>query len=301
MKAVLLTDYGDVDKLVLWEVPELVPGPGEIKVGVEGASINPMDYKLRRGDLRAVMPLELPAILGRDVAGTVLEVGENVTGIEVGDRVMGLVEHGYAEEVVGPAEAFAKVPDELPAADAAALPLVGLTGAQLVEETLEPNQGDLVLVTGAVGSVGRVAVFAARQCGARVLAGVRARQRAQAEALHVDGVVALDDPDELAKLPVLDGIADTVDGEVLERLLGKVKPGGVVGTVLSAPASAAKRAISVRTMLTHPDAERLAALGEAYSRGELELPVDKRYPLTEIRAAQRLAEQPGVGKIVVMP
>lgn len=300
MKAVLLTDYGDVDKLVFKDVPEPAPGLREVKVHVEGASINPVDVKLRRGDLRAMRPLDFPTILGRDVAGTVREVGEAVRELEVGDRVMGLVDHGYAEIVVAPVEAFAKLPDEVGVEEAAALPLAGLTGAQLVEEVVQVKPGDLVLVTGALGSVGRVAVFAAKQRGARVLAGVRSSQLDRAEELEADGVVALDDPRALDALPLLDAIADTVNGAVLESLLPKVKRGGVVGTVLGKPKSATGD-VTVRTMMVHPDAARLAELGEAVADGEFELPVAKRFPLSDVRSAQRMAEQHGVGKVVLVP
>ncbi len=300
MKAVLLTDYGDVDKLVVKDVPEPVPGQREVKVHVEGASINPVDVKLRRGDLRALRPLEFPAILGRDVAGTVREIGDAVKEFHVGDRVMGLVDHAYAEVVVAPVEAFAKVPDEVGAEDASALPLAGLTGAQLVEEIVEVKPGDLVLVTGALGSVGRVAVFAAKQRGARVLAGVRSSQREQAETLDADGVVALDDQRALDALPLLDAIADTVNGAVLEALLPKVKRGGVVGTVLGKPKSGSD-GVTIRTMMVHPDPTRLAELGEAVADGELELPIARRFPLAEVHKAQRLAEQHGVGKVVLVP
>src|SRR5258706_4626445 len=113
MKAVVLTDYGDVDKLVVEEVEEPKPGRNQIKVRVLGASVNAIDWKIRRGDLRNTLPLRLPTILGRDAAGEVIELGEGVTEFELGDRVMGLVEHSYAGMVVGRVEAFAKLPKEI--------------------------------------------------------------------------------------------------------------------------------------------------------------------------------------------
>jgi NADPH:quinone reductase-like Zn-dependent oxidoreductase len=300
MKAVVLTEYGGVEKLVVTDVPEPAPGPHEVKVRVEAASINPIDYKLRRGDLRTIMPIELPTIPGRDVAGTVVEVGSDVSDLKVGDRVMGLVEHGYAEMVVALATAFAKVPDPVGAVQAAALPLAGLTGVQLVENAIEAKRGEILLVTGAVGSVGRVAVFTAKQHGARVIAGVRGRQRLEAESLGADEIVALDDRRALDKLPLLDAVADTVDGDVVEALLPKIKRGGVLGTVLREPPGAEQREISVRTMLVHPDAERLSELGEAVASGEFALPVKRRYALSEVRLAQRVAEKHGSGKVVLV-
>lgn len=301
MKAVLLTGYGDVEKLQFTEVEEPNPGPRQLKVRVAGASINPVDWKIRRGDMRAVLPLELPTILGRDVSGEVVAVGLDVHEFQPGDRVMGLVQHGYAEYVVASVDAFAKLPPEIEMDRAGALPLVGLTGAQLVEEGVDVHAGDKVLVTGAVGSVGRVAVFSAKQRGAKVIAGVRSNQRDSAEKLEVDQIVALDDPSEVARLTRVDAIADTVNGEVMSALLDKVRRGGVVGTVLSPPPGAAEHGVQVHAILTHPDPKRLAELGDAVVRGELILPVDRRFPLSEAPAAQDLAEAGGVGKILLVP
>src|SRR5665213_571161 len=226
MKAVLLTAYGDVDKLAVREVPDPKAGPNEIRVRVAGASINPVDWKQRSGLAAKFMPLDLPAILGRDASGEVIQVGAGVTAFEVGDKVLGRIMGGYAEQVVAPVDAWAKVPAKLDLADASALPLVVLTGAQLVEEAVNPKPGDLVLVTGALGGVGRTAVFAAKARGAKVYAGVRAKQRAEAAKLGADVVIALDDESDVAKLPPLDAIADTVGGETTQKLLGKLKPGG---------------------------------------------------------------------------
>ncbi|MES1188913.1 MAG: NADP-dependent oxidoreductase [Myxococcales bacterium] len=301
MQAVVLTGYGDVEKLELREVEEPNPGARQIKVQVAGASINPIDWKIRRGDLRGMLPLHLPVILGRDISGTVVAVGHEVKEFEVGDRVMGLVEHGYAELVVAPVEAFAKLPPEIELERAAALPLVGLTGTQLIEEAAEVKGGQRVLVTGALGSVGRVAVFAAKRRGAQVVAGVRARQRQEARKLEVDEIVALDDPDDIARMKPVDAIADTVNGKAVQAVLDKVNPGGIVGTVLGPPLGAKEQGLRVHPILAHPDPERLAALGEAVVRGELVLPIDKRYPLSDVQTAQHVAEAGGVGKVLLLP
>ena len=301
MKAVVLTGYGDVEKLELREVEEPNPGPRQIKVKVAGASINPIDWKIRRGDLRSVLPLHLPTILGRDVAGEVVAVGRQVTEFQVGDRVMGLVQHGYAELVAGAVEAFAKLPDEIELHRAGALPLVGLAGSQLVDEAVAPHSGERVLVTGAVGSVGRVAVFTAKKRGAQVLAGVRSEQRAEAEKLDVDEIVALDDADAIKRLKPIDAIADTINGKVVASLLDKVRPGGVVGTVLNPPLGAKEQGLRVHAILAHPDSKCLEAIGQAVVKGELVLPVDRRFPLAEAQVAQHVAEAGGIGKILLVP
>ncbi len=300
MKAVVLKSYGDVDALAIQDMPEPKVGPGEVKVRVTAAGINPVDWKIRRGDMKARMSLQFPTILGRDVAGEVMEVGSGVTGFKPGDRVMGVVNAGYAEKVVAPAEAWAKVPQSLDLKDAAALPLVTLTGVQLMEEGVNPKAGDTVLVTGALGAVGRSAVFAAKARGAKVLAGVRARQKDEAQKLGVDGVFALDVPEEVAKLPMLDAVADTVGGKVVASVLEKVKPGGTLGSVLGEPPEAKGRQLTVRAILTHLDSRRLEQLAQSVAQGDLVIPVTKRFPLEQVREAQKLAEQSGVGKVLLV-
>jgi len=301
MKAIVMREYGGVDALQLTDVSEPQPGPHDIKVRVIAAGINPVDWKLRSGALRGRMPLMLPTILGRDVAGEVVEVGDEVREFEEGDRVMGLVQHGYAEYVVARSDAWAKVPDELPFTTAGVLPLVGLTGCELVEEAIDVQAGQLVLVTGAVGAVGRVAVYAARHRGAHVLAGVRASQREAAEELDAERIFALDDPADLARLPLLDAIADTVDGEVLDRVLANLKPDGVVGSVVGESARAKEEGISVHTLLAHTDPARLEELGHAAVAGAFTLPIERTFPLEQAREAQRLAEGRGVGKVLLTP
>jgi NADPH:quinone reductase-like Zn-dependent oxidoreductase len=298
MRAVLLTGYGGIDKLELREVPEPSAGTGEIKVRVAASSVNPIDWKLRSGAYRQRSPLEFPAILGRDAAGEVVATGPGAGAFRVGDKVLGLVNEAYAEYVVDKENAWAPLPAGLDLIDAAALPLVLLTGTQLIEEAVRPRPGEAVLVTGAVGSVGRAAVFAALSCGAEVAAGVRAKQRDEARKLGVD-VVALDDEAELQRLPRLDAIADTVNGDTLQKLIGKVKPGGTIGSVLGEPAGAKERGLAVRAHLTHPDSRRLAALARSVAEGKLTIPIAKRMPLADIREAHALAERGAGGKIVL--
>src|SRR5437762_915619 len=215
MKALVLTGYGDVDKLELRDLPDPKAGAGQVRVRAAASSINPIDWKLLSGAMQAWMPLQLPAILGRDVSGEVIEAGAGVTAFKPGDKVLGRVDQAFAGQVVAPADAFALLPPGLDLRDAAALPLVGLTGAQLIEEAVKPGKGDLVLVTGALGGVGRVAIHAAKKLGARTIAGVRKKQTAAAAELAASEVIAIDDDAQIARLPQLDAIADTVGGEVM--------------------------------------------------------------------------------------
>jgi NADPH:quinone reductase-like Zn-dependent oxidoreductase len=303
MKAIVLSEYGGPDKLVLREHPEPEPGADQLKIRVSSASINPIDWKLRSGAYKSRMPLELPAILGRDAAGEVLKVGPGVTAFKVGDPVMGLIHGGYAEFVVAPEESWAALPLGLEPTDAGALPLVLLTGDQLAALTLgnAEVQGKTLLVTGATGAVGRVAAWVARQRGIRVIAGVRGKHLEEAKALGLDGEIALDDQAALSQLAQVDFIADTVGGETIAQLLPKLKPGGVVGSVVGEPAGAKAHGITVRAFMAHPDSQRLAELGTAVANGLLVIPIAKRFPLAEASAAQALAERGGSnGKVLLV-
>ena len=303
MRAIVLDEYGPPSALQLRTVPDPAPGPNEIAIRMAGASLNPVDWKQRSGVMKQFMPLEFPAVLGRDASGTVSAVGPGVSAFAIGDRVLGRVPGGgYAEIVVAPLACWARVPTKANLADAGALPLATLTGAQLAEEAVDARAGEAILVTGATGAVGRVAVFAAVARGAKVWAGVRGKYRDQAaELAGLAGVVALDDDADVAKLPPLDGIANTIFGDTIQKLLPKVRAGGKIGSVVGEPSGAKERGLVVKAFMTHDDAKRLGELAQAAADGELVVPIARRFPLADARAAHELAESGGVeGKVLLL-
>ncbi len=297
MKAAVLIGFGGVDQLEIRDVPEPLPGPGEVRVRVVATSINPIDWKLREGAKRPGMTLVPPVILGRDAAGEVIDVGAGVTRLRVGDRVAGLVMGAYAEQVVAKEEAWAVVPRAMNLGDAAAVPLVALTGMELVEEGLRARAGDTVLITGAVGSVGRAAVYTAKARGAKVWAGVRGSQQRAAAELGVDGIVVLDGA--AGAIPVFDAIADTVGGAPMQKLLDNIRRGGAIGTVVGEPPGARERGLEVRQVWAHPNPDRLGTLLQAIAEGALVMPIAKRFSLAQIREAQQSAQSGAGGKVIV--
>ena len=301
MKAVLLYGYGGVDQLRYEDAPDPQPGNGEVVIQVISTSINPVDYKIRQGAMKQLMPLDLPAILGRDVAGRVTLLGSGVSKFQAGDMVMGLVNRSYAEYLATSADDLCGIPDGLDPETAGALPLVLLTGAQLIEKGVQPKSGEVILITGAAGSVGRTAVYVAKQHGASVIAGVKSAQKGLAESIGADSVALLDDEREVAALPELDAIADTVGGEIIEKLIPRLKKSGRLASVLGKPAAAEKLGIEVREVWCRPDAERLRVLAEDARDRKLNIPVAKRMRLSEIREAQSTAEAGVDGKIVLLP
>src|ERR1700723_3021719 len=197
MNAVLLCSYGDPSQLRYEETAMPKYGDHEVLVRMHATSINPIDVKIRSGAAKSRMPTEFPAILGRDLSGDVAETGRDVTGFPKGMRVMALANRTYAEYAVAKADVLSPIPDALNFEQAAALPLATTTGSQLIERAVKPKAGQTVLVTGALGSVGRTAVHVARKSGARVLAGVRAKEKEAAAKLSVEGIVAIDSEEEI--------------------------------------------------------------------------------------------------------
>jgi NADPH:quinone reductase-like Zn-dependent oxidoreductase len=299
MRAAVLARYGDVNGLEVRDVPEPAVGPGKVKVRIAAASVNPLDVKLVSGALKTWFPLELPAILGFDGSGEVVAVGSGVSGFRVGDPVLGQIRHSQAGLALASPEQIAKVPPGLSVVDAAALPVVALTGTQLLEEAVAPAPGDVVLITGALGSVGRYAVHAALRRKVRVIAGVRKRQLAEAAALGAESVVALDDPGAVAALPQLQGIADTVGGETVAAVLPKLARGGRLGSVVGEPAGAKERGIQVRAMTTRSDPARLGQLAQEVASGTVVVPIAARLPLAQVREAFQAVKGGAAGKVVL--
>jgi NADPH:quinone reductase-like Zn-dependent oxidoreductase len=301
MNAVLLHGYGSVDQLVYEEVPIPLAGPGEVLVKMASTSINPIDYKIRRGDMQEIMPLQLPFIPGYDLAGQVVALGEGVTTVKLDAMVMGVAEHTYAEYVVCKAGILAPIPAGLDPNEAGAFPLVLQTGAQLIELGVAPRSGGRLLITGALGSVGRTAVHVAKQHGAYVIAGVRSNQQAEAEKLGADEVIAVDDEKQLNSLQELDAVADTVGRDVIDRLIPHIRKNGVLATVVGRPKSADGKDLQVHEVWAQPDAKQLEKLAVELARGEFTIPISKRFKLPEIRQAHTVAEKGGGGKVLIAP
>lgn len=301
MKAIQIYGYGGADQLRYEEVPTPVAGPNEVLVKLAATSVNPIDWKIRRGDRKSSMALQFPVILGRDVAGEISAAAAGASDFKLGQKVMALADRTYAEFVAVPIAVLAPVPEGFDIEQAGALPLVVSTGAELMER-IGPQRGDTVLVTGALGGVGRTAVYVALERGARVIVGVRASQKQQAQALKAAQIVALDSVDEISALPELDAIADTVSGEVIGNLLPKLKRGGVLGSVLGKPKAAEGKDIRIETFQVQPNAMRLARMAEAVRSGKLAIPIARKFRLSEAAAAQQLAETGHVdGKVVLVP
>ncbi|MBT3167082.1 NADP-dependent oxidoreductase [Streptomyces sp. Vc74B-19] len=300
MRAARYHEYGDTTVLTVEEAPDPAPGPGEIRIRVAAASVNPVDWKVRGGAVRDVLPVDLPAIPGRDAVGRVDLVGAGVEGVSVGDRVFGLGGVTGATAELAVLTAWAPAPAEWSDAEAAGAALAAVTALSGLK-ALGPLSGRTLLVEGAAGGVGGAAVELAVAAGATVI-----------------GTAGTHNHAFLTEL----GAVPTTYGEGLAERLAVVAPQGI-DLVLDTAASGSLGELvkiagdpsRVVTVADHQGAGRLgvrvadavndstwlaeaAALGE---RGRYTPRVERTYPLEEIAKAHAHSQGGHVrGKIVVM-
>jgi len=302
MKASVIHEYGGPEVLRYEDYPDPVFQSGDVLVRVAAAGVNPVDALERSGGTKEWRPVQFPGVLGWDLSGTIERLGTGVDGFSVGDQVLAWAYHTYAELCAVKADLLAKVPRGMNLVDAAALPLVTMTGSQLIYAGADVKPGQTVLVSGAAGGVGRSAVFAAKDRGALVIAGVLKKQLEAAKNLSADRVVALDDPPAFTDLQPVDVVANTVRGKTAEDLMAKVKLGGTFASVTGAPANAAKYP-QVRTVafVSKQDTKNLEYTAEAVRAGKLTIPIGSRLPLRNAAEAHTALAKGGAGKILLLP
>jgi NADPH:quinone reductase-like Zn-dependent oxidoreductase len=303
MKAVVLHEYGGPENLKFEDnVPEPQLSGSTVLIAATAASVNPIDWKLRSGAMQKMHPLTFPAILGRDVSGIVRAVGATAKHFKAGDRVLALSNKTYAELVAVDDSDVTHLPDGVDLADAAAIPLISLTGDQLVRLATNVQKGQVVLITGALGSVGRAAVHTAKKIGAQVIAGVRGKELDEVRSLGVSDALAIDDDHAIERFRLVDAIADTVGGEVAAKLISRVKPGGSVGYTAMLPESAASKnpTVKITRVGARPDPSKVREFADDVRDGKFVLPIGRRMPLRDAAEAHVLGQEGGIGKIVLL-
>ena len=290
-------------EIVPREHPDPEPGAGEVLVRVRAAGVNPIDWKLRAGHLKEWMPVELPAIPGLDLAGTVEALGDGVDEFEVGEDVFGRGRGSYAEYALASVGTLAPKPAGIGFAEAAALNVGGLTAWLGLFDVADLQPGQRVLIQGGAGGVGALAVQLAHWKGAYVIATSSASNLDFVRTIGADevvdyGAVRFEDVVE----PV-DVVFDTVGGEVTDRSWSVLRPGGTLIVIASMPDADRAARLGVRVGSPQPPAEtapvlrQLAALVES---GDLTIPVGRRYPLAAAAEAQAASETGhGRGRIVL--
>ncbi|MGC5311792.1 NADP-dependent oxidoreductase [Micromonospora zamorensis] len=303
MYAIRMHEYGGPEVLRYEEAPQPVPGTGEVLIEVAGTSFNPADAIIRAGALHHSHPVRMPHIPGTDVAGTIAGLGAGVSGHAIGDRVIAALprpaDGASGEFTLAPAAAVVPAPTSIPLADAAALPIAGLTAWQGIHEHLRVAPGQRILVNGAGGGVGRFAVQFARLAGATVVGVAGPASVAAARSAGADEV--LDHTVDRLTEPV-DGVfnAASVDRSSLDRLVTLIKPGGGLVSITSPASPDRRRAVRTMVMTIHRDPSHLAEIARRVDTDGISPGVTERLPITEIvevhrrHAAGRLS-----GKVVL--
>ncbi|MFF5536514.1 NADP-dependent oxidoreductase [Streptomyces cinerochromogenes] len=331
MKTFVIERYGDKAGVRATEMPDPQVGADDVLVRIHAASVNPLDLKIRDGDLKAILPYRLPLILGNDLAGVVVQVGSAVTRFTVGDEVYarpGKDRIGtFAELIAVHQDDVAIKPATLTMEEAASLPLVALTAWQALVERAQVQPGQKVLIHAGSGGLGTIAVQLAKELGAHVAATASTAKVDLVKELGADVVV---DYRQQAFETVLDGydvVLDSLGGETLEKSLQVLKPGGKVISVAGPPDAAFARelganpilrlamsALSFRTrrrakrrhvtysfLFMRASGDQLRELTPLIEAGKIRPVVDNVFPFDQTRQALEYVEEgrAKAGKVVV--
>jgi NADPH:quinone reductase-like Zn-dependent oxidoreductase len=305
-KAVQFEEYGGIDVLQVRDVARPRPGADQVLVAVRAAGINPSEAAIRTGRVRAIFPATFPSGQGSDLAGVVEEVGASVKGVSVGDEVIGFTNNraSQAEYVLVEATNLTAKPSEVPWEVAGALFVAGSTGVATVR-AVAPVEGEAVVIAGGGGGVGVFAVQLAVRTGARViaLAGERhhawLRERGALPVAYGDGVRGR--ISTAAQEAPVAAFIDLVGGGYVELALELGIPRDRIDTIVDFPAIE-KHGVKGVGGAAAASAATLADLAEAIAAGELVVPIQRTYPLDDVRAAFAELEAGHVsGKIVLIP
>jgi NADPH:quinone reductase-like Zn-dependent oxidoreductase len=304
-KAVRFNQYGDLDVLQIVDVERPVPGPGQVLVKVKAAGINPGEASIRKGLLHAMWPATFPSGEGSDLAGIIVEVGEGVQDFAEGDEVIGFTDNraSHAELVLVESDHLTRRPPNVPWEMAGALFVAGTTAYAAVR-AVTLKRGDTLAVSGAAGGVGSIAVQLAVREGARVigLAGPAHHQW-----LRDHGVIPVAYGEGVeqrlheAAGDRLDAFIDTYGADYVELALKLGVAPERIDTIINFEA-ASKYGVKAEGSTQGASASVLGELAGMIDQGELEIPIARTYPLTEVREAFRELEQRHtLGKIVLIP
>ena len=330
MKAAFIRRYGGNKVVELGELPAPQAGPGELLVAVHAASVNPVDFKIRDGMLKMIIPFGFPLILGNDLSGVVKAVGAGVTHFKPGDAVFARMDKrrigAFAEfAVVAEADAAAK-PANLSHIEAAAVPLAGLTAWQALFEIGGLKAGQKVLIHGGSGGVGSFAIQLAHHAGATVATTVGARNAELVRSLGADIVIDYKTQRFEDVVSGYDLVFDTQAGDIQHRSFSVLKRGGVLVSIAGKPDGRLVREFGLNPLLgvlldflsrkslrlakrhgvryeylfMHPSGEQLAQIGRLLAEGSVRTVVDKVFPLAQVREALAYSEAGhATGKVVV--
>ena len=298
MKAVALNKFGGVEQLHLTEIPTPQPGLNEVQIQVEYTAINPVDWKICSGSFQKI-PHKFPLIPGWDAAGKISAVGKNVTKFKVGDEVYAYcrkptVQWGtYAEFVCFDAEHVALKPKKLNFAQAAAIPLVGLTAWQGLFDQAKLKRGESILIHGGAGGVGSLAIELAKNAGATIYTTASKNNHDYVKKLGANFAIDYTSEDFVKKIKSsfpqgIDVVLDCVGGETLEKSYQILKPKGRLVSIVNKPdeEKCKKYNITGSIFMVEPNGNQLKQLAELIDQGKIHAPHIKELPLSQFAEAQ---------------
>lgn len=312
MKAIILNQAGGPENLVFTDLPQPVPNVGEVLIKVKAISINPVDIKTRKGaGLFKKLSEEPPVILGWDVAGEVVEVGEEVTSLEQGDKVFGMINfpgHGraYAQYVTAPATHLAEIPELVTIQEAVAGTLAALTAWQVLIDQLKVQPGEKVLIHAAAGGVGHFAVQIAKYLGAYVIGTASDANYDFVKELGADEFVDYTQVKFEDVLKDIDAILDPVGGENPKRSLNVLKRGGRLvaingGLTDEIKKLAEDKGLKAWPYMVHSNGDDMEQLAELLEAGTIKPHISKEFPFEQMADAHRQLETGKTrGKIVIV-
>src|SRR6201987_864991 len=307
MKAVTISKYGDAGVLTHANIERPKPKSDGILVRNRAAAVNPVDWKIRDG-LGEMFGLQFPIVLDCEIAGTIEEVGSEVRDFRTGEPVYGYVSlqrnGGYAECTIAKSDEIAPKPESLDFDRAAAIAVGALTSWQAIFDTANLQDGQRILITGASGGVGSMAVQLAKAKGAFVIATASGKNEEFVRSLGANEFVDYTRGKFEEKVREVDVVFDTVGGDTLERSFETLRRGGCLVTTVMPPSEEKAENYGIRASMigVQPSGEQLREINKLIAAGKLKTHIATVLPLTEVRKAHQLSESGRTrGKIILHP
>ena len=328
MKAAYINRYGNINDVQLDEQSKPVLTENDVLIKVHAASINPLDLRVLEGEFKAILPIQFPFILGNDFAGTVVQVGANVTQFKVGVEVYAKTDSNgaFAEYTVVQQSSLALKPQNISMELAASLPLVSLTAWQALVKIAKVQAGQKVLIHAGSGGVGSIAIQLAKYLGATVATTTSGKNIRWVKALGADTIIDYKTTDFEQVLKDYDVVLDTQGGKTLEKSLNILKRGGRIISISGPPDrefaetikanwllkciipllswsirnKAKKRGITYSFLFMQPNGQQLSEISKLVESGKINPIVDKTYEFSEITDAfQYVNTGRAKGKVVL--